>query len=74
MSKYKELLGNIGLLTISNLGSKVLSFLLVPLYTSYLSTGDYGIFDNYTTAISLVAPILTLCIANGVMRFCLDEE
>ena len=74
MNKYKELLGNIGLLTISNLGSKILSFLLVPLYTSYLSTGDYGIFDNYTTAISLVAPILTLCIANGVMRFCLDEE
>lgn len=42
MKKYKYLFKNVGLLTISNFGSKILSFLLVPLYTSLLTTGEYG--------------------------------
>ncbi|MDD4369906.1 MAG: oligosaccharide flippase family protein [Anaerostipes sp.] len=74
MNKYKYLLKNVGLLTISNLGSKILSFVLIPLYTSILTTSEYGTYDFYLTTVSLLAPILTLTIANGVMRFCLDER
>lgn len=74
MNKYRYLLKNVGLLTISNLGSKVLSFVLIPLYTSVLTTGDYGTYDLYSTTVSLLAPILTLTVANGVMRFCLDDK
>lgn len=74
MNKYKYLLKNVGLLTISNLGSKVLSFILIPLYTSVLTTGEYGTYDLYSTTVSLLAPILTLTVANGVMRFCLDAQ
>lgn len=36
---YKSLVKNMGYLTISNFASKILVFLLVPLYTSVLSTG-----------------------------------
>ena len=45
MSKYLYLIKNIGVLTLSNLGSKILAFLLIPLYTSVLSTEQYGVFD-----------------------------
>lgn len=38
--KYSYLLKNIGLMTISNMSSKLLAFLLVPLYTSVLSTEE----------------------------------
>ena len=40
MGKYEYLLKNVGLMTISNFGSKILSFLLGPLYTSVLSTTE----------------------------------
>ena len=74
MHKYKELLKNIGILTIGSLGSKILVFLLVPLYTSVLSTSDYGIFDIIYSAIVLLFPFLTLNVSEGATRFLLDKK
>lgn len=73
MSKSGYLLKNLGLLGLSNFGSKILVFLLVPLYTSVLSTADYGEFDIYYSAIQVLFPILTLNISDAVMRFALDR-
>lgn len=74
MNKYKELLKNMGVLTLSNFGSKLLSFFLVPLYTSVLSTEEYGSFDFINVTILLLIPLLTLNISEGALRFLLDEE
>ena len=74
MNKYKYLLKNVSLLTISNFGTKILSFILIPIYTNYLSTAEYGTFDVYTTTISLLIPILSLNIIEAVMRFTLDKD
>lgn len=73
MGKYKYLLKNMGLLTISQFGAKLLSFLLVPLYTSILTTEEYGTFDFFNTTVSLLVPLLTISIMQSVMRFCLDK-
>ena len=70
----KYLLKNVGLLTLSNFGSKILVFLLVPIYTRLLSTEEYGIYDIYLTTITLLIPILSLNIVEGVMRFALDKK
>lgn len=74
MQKYRYLIKNIGLLTISKFGSKILNFILIPLYTNLLSTAEYGTYDIYSTTISLMIPILTLQIVDGVVRFSLDES
>ena len=74
MNKYKYLGKNIGLLTLSSFGTKLLSFFLVPLYTHLLSTTDYGIYDIFSTTISLAIPILTVNIHDGVLRFLLDKD
>ena len=74
MGKYKELLGNVGVLTISNFGSKLLAFFLIPLYTSVLSAADYGNFDIINTTIILLFPILTTNITEGAIRFLLDRN
>lgn len=63
-----------GLLTISNFSSKLLSFLLVPLYTSVLTTKDYGIYDIFNTTIMLLIPILTMGIIESVLRFPLENR
>ena len=74
MEKYKYLFKNIGLLTISNFGTKILSFLLVPLYTAILSTGEYGTYDLVNTTVSLLMPIMTISITDGVLRYSLDQN
>ena len=65
---------NIGVLTISNFASKILTFFLVPLYTSALSTAEFGTFDLINTTVNLLVPVLTLNIAEGVIRFALDKD
>ena len=72
--KQRDLSKNVILFTISHFGPKILVFLLVPLYTSCLSTGDYGIADIVSTTVSLVLPLLLICIDSGVSRFTLDRS
>ena len=69
---YKYLLKNVGLLALSNFGSKILVFLLVPLYTRMLTTEEYGTFDLYVSTITLLIPILSLNIIEAVMRYAMD--
>lgn len=74
MNKYRYLLKNIGLLTLSNFGSKILNIIIVPLYTSILTTEEYGTFDLFYTTISLLIPILTINLYDAVLRFSLDKK
>lgn len=72
--RYKYLIKNTGILTISNFASKVLVFLLVPLYTSVLSTEEYGLYDLIVSTVSLFYPLLTLNVVDAVMRYSMDKE
>ena len=72
--KYSSLLKNIGLFTIGNFGSKIVSFLMVPLYTAILSTSDYGTVDLITSTVSLVMPIMLLSIQDATLRFGMDDN
>lgn len=72
--RIKELLSNTLLFTIANLGSKILVFLMVPLYTAVLSTEEYGISDMVHTTASMLMPILTAMIAEAVLRFCFIKD
>ena len=73
MGRYGYLLKNVGLLTLSNFATKLLTFFMVPLYTSVLSTGEYGTYDLFVTTISVLLPILTLNIQSGVLRYALEK-
>lgn len=73
MNKYRYLFKNIGLLTLSNFGTKILSFFLVPLYTNVLTTTEYGSYDLLNTTVLLLIPILTLNIFEAVIRFSMDS-
>ena len=60
---------NIGIFAILNFTTKLLSFLILPFYTYYLSTEEYGTIDLINTLINLIFPILSLEIVTAVMRF-----
>lgn len=74
MGKNKALSINIILFAISSFGTKFLSFFLVPFYTNFLSTAEYGTIDLIINTASLLLPIFTLTIYDGVMRFTLSDK
>ncbi len=72
--KYKALASDTLAMTVGSFGSKILTFLIVPLYTAILSTEDYGIIELLSTTINLIFPILTLAICDATLRFALDGD
>ena len=72
--RSKYLFKNVSILAISKFSSKLLIFLLIPLYTSVLSTKEYGIYDLIISTIQLVFPIITLNIVDGVMRYSMEKN
>lgn len=74
LRKYSSLAKNTLLFSISNIGSKFISFILVPLYTFVLTTEEYGKVELMITVASLVIPILTLNVKDAVLRFALDKK
>lgn len=73
-SRSNYLLKNTLIFTLGNIGSKVISFFLIPLYTNILTTAQYGVTDLITTIVTVAVPILTLNICESVMRFGLDKD
>ncbi len=74
MGKYKYLANNIALFTISNFVSKILVFLLVPFYTSILSTKEYGIANLMQVTLLLLVPALTVNIGEAALRFAVERK
>ncbi len=74
VNRYKKLSFNFLVMTIGQFSSKILSFLLVPLYTAILTTEEYGTYDLIVTTVTLLTPFFTLTIAEAIMRFCMDED
>ena len=74
MNKYKKLALNTVIVGIGTFSSKVLVFLLVPIYTNILSPAQYGDADLISQTATLLIPIITLDIADAVIRFGLDND
>ena len=72
--RYKKLFSNTLILGLGTFSSKVLTILLMPLYTSYLTNGEYGIVDLLVQAANLLIPMVSLGMNNAVLRFGMDGE
>lgn len=72
MSKEKELVRNTAIITIGKICTQFLSFVLLPLYTSVLSTKEYGTTDLLSTYQQLLLPIVFFQIEQALFRFLVD--
>ena len=50
------------------MATKLVSFLLLPLYTSVLSTGDYGTVDYINTIALFCVPAVSLLMDEALFR------
>lgn len=67
-SKNKELLKGTIIYAIGSFGSKVLSLLIVPLYTFYIVPEELGNYDLILTTINLLIPIITFQITDAAYK------
>ena len=72
-SRGSKFLKDIGIYAIGNIGSKIITFLMVPLYTYFMpNKSDFGYYDVCLTMCFLLMPFVTLQLRDGAFRFLLD--
>ncbi|MEG0614734.1 MAG: oligosaccharide flippase family protein, partial [Oscillospiraceae bacterium] len=74
MDKYKKLAANTIIFAIGSFGSKILSFLLINLYTTHMSPDDYGNADLIIKLGNFLIPIFSLSIADAILRYGIDKD
>lgn len=70
----KNILKDSFLYTLANLFTKGIGFIMIPIYTSYFSTKEYGIIDLLVITGSLLSIIIGLEIHQAVARFFPDAK
>lgn len=74
MNKSKELVKNTVIIFLGKACTQLISFLLLPLYTAYLTKSDYGIVDLIITYVSLLVPVITVQLEMAAFRFLVDNR
>ena len=74
MSKKKNLVKNTLIILLGKISTQFISFLLLPLYTAFLTTSDYGFVDLVTSYIILLVPLITLELEMSVFRYLIDAR
>lgn len=69
----RDLFKNTFIIAIGKFSTQVLSYFLLPLYTSILSTSEYGIYDLLVTICIFVIPLITIMMEESMFRFLIDE-
>ncbi|MDR2558695.1 MAG: oligosaccharide flippase family protein [Oscillospiraceae bacterium] len=74
MDRYKRLASNTLILALGQFGSKLLVYIMMPLYTGMLGTDGYGAVGIIVNASMLIMGVITLSVGESVIRFGLDDK
>lgn len=72
MDERKRLVKNTGIIAIGNFSTKLVQFLLLPLYTSLLTTSEYGITDYIIAISTFCVPFISVLMDESMFRFLID--
>lgn len=73
-NRYKRLFNNSIWTLIGNSGSKLLGFILLPLYTRWLGTNGFGESDLVTTYATVLTCIMTLSLSESIFVFTKNKK
>ena len=71
--KNKALISGTIIYAIGGFGTKILSFLIVPLYTYYVVPQELGVYDFVMTLTNLMLPIVTIQIGDAAYRWIIGD-
>lgn len=72
--KKTNLVKNTLLISLGTIMTKGISFIMIPIFSRWLSTADYGTFDLLTTYVTMFIPLLSLSTGDGMFRFGVEEK
>lgn len=74
MNRNKELVKNTFIIFLGRFSTQFLTFFLLPLYTKFLNSSDYGTIDLIMTYITLLVPVITIQYEMGTFRYLVDNR
>lgn len=74
MTKSQELAKNTLIIAVGKLFTQLLTFLLLPIYTFFLTPADYGMVDLILTYVLLLTPLATLQVERATFRYLIDSR
>lgn len=70
----RRLLGDTVVFALGSFSGRLISIILIPLYTYFLTTAEYGVLDLIGTSVDLAMPLVFLCVHEAVLRFAIDPS
>ncbi len=74
MSQSNDLAKNTIMLSIGTFMTKGLSFIMIPFFSRWLSTADYGTFDLLCTYVAVLIPIIGISSNEAIFRLSVDKD
>lgn len=74
MGEARRLIKNTGIIAVGGMATKLVQFLLLPLYTSVLPPTEYGAVDYLNTIALFCVPVASLLMDEALFRFLIDCE
>lgn len=74
MSREGKILKNTAIYAVGNFGSKILAYVMVLVYTHFISPNELGYYDLILTTISLALPIVMCSFDEGIYRWLVDSN
>lgn len=74
MNKTEKLIKNSGIYLIANFASKFLNVVLVPIYTVYIQSEDFGNVNLLLLFSSIIGIVFSMDVIDAAYRFLLDEK
>ena len=74
MNKKKQFAKTTFIIFFGKVCTQLISFFLLPLYTSYLVKEEYGLVDLIQTYVTLFVPIITLELEMSIFRYLIDSR
>ena len=71
-NRAMQMLRNLGIYAVGSIGSRLMTFLLVPIYSFFIAPSEFGYYDICFAAIMLMLPLITMQLREGAFRFLLD--
>lgn len=72
VEEASRLLKNTGIIALGGVATKLVQFLLLPLYTSVLSAAEYGTVDYINTIVLFLVPAVSVLMEESLFRFLID--
>lgn len=72
MSRNSQLIKNTLIIGAGKISTQFITFLLLPLYTSNLTTSEFGTAELVITYVTLLTPLLTISLDMAAFRFLID--